>query len=62
MEPGKKGVIISIRIPHWLKEEMDAIDINWSEYIRQAIEERVKLEKAKRVWKRIEELVSGESE
>lgn len=34
----KRDVVISIRIPKWLKEEMDRIDINWSEYIRDSIE------------------------
>ncbi len=54
----KKAVIISLRIPAWLKYEMDKIDINWSEYIRQSIEEKIKLEKAKRVWREIETIVS----
>ncbi len=53
----KKAVIISLRIPAWLKHEMDKVDINWSEYIRQSIEERIKLEKAKRVWREIETIV-----
>lgn len=50
----KKDVVISIRIPKWLKEEMDRIDINWSEYIRDSIEKKVSIEELKKIWGQIE--------
>ena len=46
--------MISIRIPAWLKEEMEKTSINWSEYLRKSIEERVKIEKMKKIWNEIE--------
>ncbi len=52
----KKEVIISVRIPKWLKDEMSNIDINWSEYIRISIEKRVLLEEMKRIWNKIEDI------
>lgn len=50
----KKDVVISIRIPKWLKEEMDRIDINWSEYIRDSIKKKVSIEEIKKIWGQIE--------
>ena len=52
----RKDIVISIRIPEWLKEEMESININWSEYIRSAIEERVNREKMRSIWREIEDL------
>jgi len=52
----RKDVVISIRIPKWLKEEMDRIDINWSEYIRDSIEKKVLTEELKKIWNQIETL------
>ncbi len=56
MASRKKLVTISVRIPEWLKREMDDVGINWSEYIRCAIEKRVALERLKRIWEEIEEI------
>ncbi len=56
MASKRKLVTISVRIPEWLKKEMDDVGINWSEYIRGAIEKRVALEKLKRIWEEIEEI------
>ncbi|AJB42868.1 hypothetical protein TCARB_1832 [Thermofilum adornatum 1505] len=39
--------IITVRIPEELKKKMREIDINWSEYIRSAIEKRIEEEKEK---------------
>ncbi len=52
----KKDVVISIRIPKWLKEEMDRININWSEYIRDSIEKKVSIEELKKIWGQIENI------
>ncbi len=52
----KKDVIISLRIPERLKEEMNKVDVNWSEFLRKAIEEKITKEKMKRIWDEIESL------
>ncbi len=52
----KKDVIISLRIPRKLKEEMSKLNVNWSEYIREAIEYKISMEKMKRIWVEIENL------
>ncbi len=53
---GRKDVIISVRVPEWLKVEMDRTNVNWSEYIRSKIEERIRLEKLGELLSAIEEL------
>ncbi len=53
---GRKNVIISVRVPEWLKAEMDRTNVNWSEYIRSKIEERIRLEKVGEILSAIEEL------
>lgn len=57
---GRKDVIISVRVPEWLKVEMDRTNVNWSEYIRSKIEERIRLEKLGEILSAIEELKGGE--
>ena len=43
--------MVSIRVPEDLKEEMSRLGLGWADYIRQAIEERVKAEKMRRACK-----------
>jgi len=61
-------VVISVRVPRRLKEEMDKLggDVNWSEEIRRFLEERVRelrrkrvLEEARRVIERLPEASRG---
>ncbi len=52
----KKDVIISLRIPEKLKDEMSKLNINWSEYLRKAIEDKIIREKMKMIWSKIEDL------
>lgn len=54
MEKERKDVIVSFRIPEYLKSEMEKIDINWSEFLREKVEEKIKLERMKNVWSEIE--------
>ncbi|WP_456329584.1 hypothetical protein [Archaeoglobus sp.] len=56
MGEGKErlDVTISFRIPECLKSEMDKIDINWSEFLRRNLEEKIGLEKLKNVWSEID--------
>lgn len=52
----RKDVIISLRVPERLKEEMGKIDVNWSEYLRKAIEDKIYKERMKKIWSEIEDL------
>ena len=52
----KKDVIISLRVPERLKEEMSKVEVNWSEYLRKAIEDKISKEKMKKIWSEIEDL------
>jgi Arc/MetJ-type ribon-helix-helix transcriptional regulator len=45
--------IITVRIPEELKKKMREIDINWSEYIRSAIEKKIEEEKRKNIAKAV---------
>jgi len=36
--------VVSIRVPKHLKEEMSKLDLYWTEYLRNAIEEKVRVE------------------
>ncbi|RLI75049.1 hypothetical protein DRP05_15405 [Archaeoglobales archaeon] len=56
MTASKNNTTISIRVPNKLKEEMNKIKINWSEYLRIAIEEKIKEEKLKKLWVEIENI------
>lgn len=48
--------VIVIRVSKELKEEMRKININWSEYLREKIREKIRKERLKRIWSEIEEL------
>ncbi|MBO8180978.1 MAG: hypothetical protein H0Z19_10995 [Archaeoglobus sp.] len=56
MGEGKErmDITISFRIPEYLKSEMDKVDINWSEFLRKNLEEKIGLEKLKNVWSEID--------
>ncbi|WP_290597588.1 MULTISPECIES: hypothetical protein [unclassified Archaeoglobus] len=56
MNKERKDVIISFRIPEYLKSEMDKININWSEYLRKKIEEKLRLEEMRAILSEIEAL------
>jgi len=48
--------VVSIRVPKDLKEDMSRLDLDWADYLRQAIEERVKVEKRKQACRIMDEL------
>ncbi len=50
------SVVIGVRIPKRLKEEIEKLGINYSEEIRQYLEKRVREERARRIIARIEAL------
>jgi len=40
--------VFSVRFPDELWEEMKRLDVNWAEYVRKAIEEKVRAERLRR--------------
>lgn len=48
--------VVSIRVPKELREEMRRLDVNWAEYLRSSIEERVKRERVKRACREMDEV------
>jgi predicted DNA-binding protein len=48
--------VVSIRVSKELKEEMRRLDLDWSQYIRDVIEHRVRLEKSKQACYRMDEI------
>jgi len=49
------SVVIGVRVPRKLKEELEKLGINYAEEIREYLARRVREEKAKRLIKEIEE-------
>jgi len=47
--------VISTRIPKELKEEMKRVNVNWEDFLRRAIEEKLKEEKRKMAVKMMDE-------
>ena len=52
------SVVISVRIPKKLKEEMDKLDVVWSEEIRKFLETRVNELKKKKKLEEVKEILS----
>jgi len=49
--------VISIRIPEKIKQEMDQVNINWCEYIRDAIVQKVNEERRKEAFSSVKEIL-----
>jgi len=51
--------VVSVRIPARLRKEMEKMkDVDWPELLRSVIEDRIRREKLRRVWKEVEKLRS----
>ncbi len=51
------STIIAVRVPKRLKEEMKKVqEVNWSEVLRQAIEEKIRREKLRELGRSIDQL------
>ena len=48
--------VVSVRVPRALKEEMSRLDLDWAEYLRAAIEEKVNAERMKQACKIMDDL------
>jgi len=50
------STVIGVRVPKWLKEELERLGINYAKEIREYLERRVREEKLKRVLREIAEI------
>jgi len=51
------STVVSVRVPERLRREMDRLkDVDWSALLKSAIEERLKRERLRTLWKDVEEL------
>ena len=48
--------IVSVRIPKELKEEMRRLDVDWADYIRKAVEAKIREEKIRTACKVMDEI------
>ena len=48
--------VVSIRVPKDLKQEMSKLDVDWADYLRRTIEDKVRIERMKRACRTIDEL------
>jgi hypothetical protein len=48
--------VLSLRVPKELKKEMSRLDVDWAEYVRQAIEQKIRAARKKRASRGIDEL------
>jgi hypothetical protein len=47
---------ITVKIPEELKRNMDKIDVNWSEYVRECLQKKVNYEKMKAASDKLDEI------
>jgi hypothetical protein len=51
------STVVSVRVPERLRREMERLkDVDWSALLRSVIEERLKRERLKTLWKDVEDL------
>lgn len=51
--------IVAVRVPENLKGKMKEVHVDWSDYLRHAIEERVAKEKRNIIVKKLEGILKG---
>jgi hypothetical protein len=52
-----KQYVLAVRIPKELRERMKIVKINWSDFIRSAIDKRIKLEERRKALEMVERLL-----
>lgn len=57
-----KLVNVSVKVPRELRDKMRQVDVNWSEYLRKVIEDKVREELAKKAARRLDEIRSRAGE
>ncbi len=53
------SVVIGIRVPRWVKEELERLEIDYAEELRRYLIKRVREERAKRLIREIDELMES---
>jgi predicted DNA-binding protein len=51
--------IVAVRVPEEIKKRMKEVPEDWSKYLRDAIEDRIRKEDQKKLVKRIDRIMSG---
>ena len=49
-------VNVSVKVPEEIRKLMRKVDVNWSEYLREAIEIKIRVEMAKDATRRLDEI------
>ena len=49
-------VNVSVKVPEEIKKLMKEVDVNWSEFLRKVIEEKIRAEMAKKASKKLDEI------
>jgi len=52
--------LIALRVPNEMKKEMAHVKINWSEYLRQSIQEALESEKKRGLIQKMQHMLVGE--
>ena len=53
------SVVIGVRVPRWVKEELERLGIDYSRELREYLLKRVREERAKRLIREIEEIAKS---
>ncbi len=53
------SIVIGVRIPRWVKEELEKLGIDYSKEIREYLIKRVREERAKRLIREMEEVMKS---
>ena len=56
------SAIISVRIPKKMKEDLERLEINVAEFVKEALEKKIKEEKVKRVLKQVKKIQDNSKE
>jgi post-segregation antitoxin (ccd killing protein) len=52
----EQNEVITVKVPSKLKKDMKQIDINWSQYIRQCVQDKIKQEKMRAASAKLDEI------
>jgi predicted DNA-binding protein len=47
-----------VKVPKEMKERMDKLEVNWSEYIRKSIEEKIRQDEVNKASRKLDEIRS----
>ncbi len=49
-------VVITVRVPKALKNDMQKIDVNWSQYIRECLQNKINEQKKREAFDKLDEI------